>query len=219
MDPVPERPDPTVADPLSFHPVPAVVIGLMGGVAAGKSAVATLFAAHGLCHIDADRHAREVLQRPAVQAALALAFGPAILGNDGRPDRQRLAALVFTDPEVRRQLEAITHPAIRAAVDAELAVALAAGTSVLLDVPLLLEHGLIDRCAATVYVDTSFAVRAERARARGWSADELRRREAAQAPLAVKKARATYTIVNDGPLPATGQQVRGILTRILAQRP
>jgi dephospho-CoA kinase len=202
-----------------FRPAPPLVIGLVGGIASGKSAVAALFAAQGLCRIDADREARRVVDRPEVRAGLRARFGDSIFAADGSLDRAALGALVFADAEARRDLEALTHPAIRAAIAAALDAALAAGDSVLLDVPLLLEGGLVDRCDAVVFVDAPESLRAARVRARGWAEGELQRREAAQLPLAVKKARATASIENAGDLDRTRSQVVRLLAEWRNVRP
>ncbi len=197
-----------------FRPRRPVVIGLLGGVASGKSTVARAFAAHGLRHIDADAEARRVTADPAVLAEVAGAFGRGVLSPDGTIDRQAMAALVFGDAAARARLEAITHPRIRQAILAALAAARTAGESVLLDVPLLLENGLIEACDVVVFVHASEATRQARAAARGWQPGELARREAAQESLASKRARATYQIDNDGPLEMTGTQVREILRHL-----
>jgi dephospho-CoA kinase len=212
------RPEPP-ATPTPFRPGTPVVIGLLGGIAAGKSTVAAAFAAHGLCHVDADRHSRAAVEDPALQAELRAAFGAEILDAGGRLDRARLAARVFADAAARRRLEAITHPPIRKAITAELDAALARGQSVLLDAPLLLEGGLIDRCDVVVFVHADPASRAVRARARGWTDAELERREAAQAPLPQKRARAAFAIDNDGPLDATRRQVDDLLRRLAGGDP
>jgi dephospho-CoA kinase len=208
--------DPTAMPnpPRPFQPRRAVVIGLLGGIAAGKSAVAEAFAAHGLQVIDADRIARDVVETPAVAAELRAAFGPGVADDRGSLRRAELAKVVFADPAARQRLEAITHPRIRSAIEAELAAAAGLGRSVLLDAPLLLEHGLIDRCGVNVFVDASEAARRERARARGWDDGELARRERAQAPLAAKRARAEFTIHNDGSLADLRAQVAAVLAAL-----
>ena len=122
-------------EPLPFRPRPPVVIGILGGIAAGKSAVATAFAAHGVRHIDADGIARQVSARPEVVQAVARDLGPDVVGADGRLDRQRLAVMIFSDPAARARLEALTHPPVRAAILLDLAKARSEATSVLLDVP------------------------------------------------------------------------------------
>ena len=203
--------DPRMRPP--YRPDPPVVIGILGGVAAGKSAVAAAFAAHGLRHVDADRIAREVTSRPDVVRAVAADLGAEVLGLDGGLDRQKLAAKIFSDPAARARLEAHIHPPVRSAILSELALARADGASVLLDVPLLLERGLIAECDHVVFVATSYAVRAARAAQRGWEPSELARREAAQAPLAEKRARADFEIDNDGSLDAMHLQVQDLLAR------
>jgi dephospho-CoA kinase len=208
----------SAAAPAPFRPAPPVVLGVLGGIAAGKSAVAARFAAHGLCHVDADQIARAVSAEPEVLAAVASAFGPTAV-RDGQLDRQALGARVFRDETARRTLEGILHPRIRAQVLAAVAAAVGRGDSVLLDVPLLLENGLIDACDATIFLDASLATRRARAAARGWPDGELERREAAQAPLAHKRARARFVVDTDGDLPAMHGSVAAVLDQLRQERP
>ncbi|MFN6193503.1 MAG: dephospho-CoA kinase [Planctomycetota bacterium] len=208
----------SAAAPAPFRPVPPVVLGVLGGIAAGKSAVAARFAAHGLRHVDADQIARAISADPAVVAAVASALGPTAV-RDGQLDRQALGARVFGDEAARRALEGILHPRIRAEVLAAVAAAVARGESVLLDVPLLLENGLIDACHATVFLDASLATRRARAAARGWGDGELERREAAQAPLAQKRARARFVIDTDGDLPTMHRGVAAVLEQLRREHP
>ncbi|MEY3163098.1 MAG: Cmm like protein, partial [Planctomycetota bacterium] len=190
------------------------VLGLLGGVASGKSTVAGLFAQRGLVHVDADQVARTVSEDPGILGAIRAALGPGALGPDGRLDRPAVARLVFSDPVLRQRLEEITHPPVRRRILAELAAARARGESVLLDVPLLLEGGLIDQCDAAVFVAADRAERLRRAALRGWGPDELDRRERAQAPLAEKQARARFTVDNGGSLAATAAQVDAVLAQL-----
>ncbi|MGE3175604.1 MAG: dephospho-CoA kinase [Planctomycetota bacterium] len=211
---MPANAPPDPAAPPPFRPDPPVVIGILGGIAAGKSTVAARFAARGLRWVDADRIAREVTATPAVVAAVAAELGPELVTADGQLDRPAVADRVFRDPEARRKLEALTHPPVRLAILAALAAARAAGESVLLDVPLLLERGLIDQCDHVVFVAASPETRARRAAARGWQPDELARREAAQASLAEKRARAGFTVANDGPIAESARQVDEVLRQL-----
>ncbi len=201
------------ASMLRFEPHPAVVIGLVGGIAAGKSTVANLFAEAGLEHVDADVEARAVVEDPAVREAIRQRFGPRVFHADGGLDRAAVAHRVFGDDAARAALEAITHPAIRARIRARLASALAAGRSVLLDAALLLEGPLEDTCDAIVFVEAADEVRRARARARGWTEAEWRQREAAQLALSLKRARANATIRNDGDVSDTRRQVEQYLSR------
>ncbi len=200
--------------PPPFRPTTPVVLGLLGGVASGKSTVAGLFAQRGLVHVDADQVARTVSEDPGILGAIRAALGPGALGPDGRLDRPAVARLVFSDPVLRQRLEEITHPPVRRRILAELAAARARGDSVLLDVPLLLEGGLIDQCDAAVFVATDRDERLHRAALRGWGPDELDRRERAQAPLAEKQARARFTVDNGGSLAATAAQVDAVLAQL-----
>ena len=196
------------------RPSPTLVIGLVGGVASGKSSVAHLFEKRGWKVLDADEEARKTVQSPEVLARITAKFGTGILHADGSLDRQRLADLVFADASRRRVLEAITHPAIRASLEAGLAKARAEGTSVVLDVPLLLEAGLVERCDLCVFVEASPTNRLSRAEARGWDEGELARRETHQLSLSMKKNRCAYTIRNDGPIESTDQQVAELLRNL-----
>lgn len=194
-----------------FEPRPPVVIGIVGGIASGKSTVAALFAEAGLETVDADAEAREVVADPAIRSALRARFGAAVVTGDAGLDRAALARLVFTDPAARTDLEAITHPAIRARILARIAAAHAAGRSVLLDAPLLLEGPLHERCDSIVFVEANRSTRRARALARGWTADEWQQRETSQLPLALKRASATASIRNDGALDDTRRQVEQFL--------
>lgn len=215
---MPADDDPEIAAPAPFRPATPVVIGVLGGIAAGKSAVAERFAAHGLTVVDADAIARAVSREPAIVAAVAAALGPGAV-RDGQLDRPALAALVFHDPTARARLEAILHPPTRARIVADVAAAKGRGESVLLDVPLLLENGLIEHCDHVAFLDTSTATRRARAAARGWSADEHERRERAQAPLAAKRARAGFVIDNDGDLATMHRDVAALLEQLRRPAP
>ena len=205
----PQQPD---SHARRFRPAKPVVIGILGGVAAGKSTVAGMFAAHGLCHVDADAHSRRATEEPAVLAQLA-GLWPQVVA-DGKLDRAALARIVFADTVARKELEVLLHPVIRRNLLAEIAAAKAQGASVLLDAPLLLEGGLIDVCDHVVFVEADAATRARRAAARGWAADELARREAAQASLQEKLRRAHHRIDNGGDQEATRAQVAALLQRL-----
>lgn len=204
--------------PTPFRPATPVVIGILGGIAAGKSAAAAAFAAHGLVRIDADAIGRELSRDPGVLAEVTRELGPAAV-RDGQIDRRTVADLVFRDATARQRLEAILHPRIRARILADLAAAKAAGHSVLLDVPLLLENGLIEFCDHVVFLHASTATRQARAKGRGWHAEELARREAAQAPLAVKRARAGFVIDNDDDPAIMHRDVAAMLERLRSTTP
>jgi len=180
-----------------------VQVGLTGSIGAGKTTVAQLLREHGAHVIDADAHARAVLDEPEAQGALIETFGPDVM-RDGHVDRGALAERVFQDPAQRAALEAIVHPRVRQRVADEIAAALAKPeppAMIVHDVPLLYETGLAGTMDAVLVVDAPLPLRIERVEARtGLSETEIRRRDAAQWPAARKRTEADVVIVNDGDL-------------------
>lgn len=187
------------------------LIGLTGGIASGKSTVATLLAGLGAAVVDADVLAREVVA-PGSEALEELVdtFGPGMRRPDGTLDRAALGAVVFADERQRRRLEAITHPRISALMASRLERALAgAAPLVVADIPLLFENGRQTMFEGTVVVAVSPAVQIERLTARdGITADEASQRLRAQMPLDEKRGLATWVIDNSGDLAATTEAVR-----------
>lgn len=191
---------------------PAVVIGLLGGIASGKSWVAGALAEHGFRTIDADAEAREVCADPKILAAIGARFGSELV--EAGLNRPALANLVFQDPVARKDLEAITHPMVRARILALLAEAREAGEAVVLDVPLLLEGGLIEECDATIFLQVDEKTRQNRAAARGWAPEELARRESSQAPLTEKQARCQFMIHNEGDIDDIQAQISTVISEL-----
>jgi len=189
-------------------------VALTGGIATGKSYVRTAFAALGVPTIDADALARDALApgTPGL-AAVIDRFGATVLGAGGALDRQRLAALVFADPEARRQLEAIVHPAVRTAIDAWFST-LPADTWGIADIPLLYETGRAAQFDAVIVTTCPPTTQLARLTARpGMTLDDAQRRIAAQLPLADKAARANYVIDTGGSFEDTDRQVRELFER------
>ncbi len=186
------------------------VIGLMGGIGAGKSTVAEMLRELGASVHDADRAAHEALSEAEAKAAAVRLLGPGILGTDGEVDRARVAARVFEDPDALKGLEDILHPRVRHRMEAWMEKGIAQGAQALvLDVPLLAEAGLDARCDLLVFVDAPEAVRAERlANGRGWLPEEAAPRQSRQGDLAAKRARAHAVLSNAGGLPETRRQVQ-----------
>jgi dephospho-CoA kinase len=209
--------------PATPRPRRSLVIGVLGGIASGKSAVARLLAGGAGVVVDADRIAREVLEAPETARWLERELGPGVLDPSGRPDRAALAERVFASRADRERLEGFTHPRIRARIRAALEDARAAGRPrIVLDVPLLLEneagHGLVDLCDELVFVEAGEPERERRAReGRGWKPGELARREAVQMPLAAKRARAGHVIRNEGTLAELEHNVNTLLEALGAR--
>ena len=176
------------------------VLGLVGGIGAGKSLVAAEFAARGAQVLDADAIGHALLeQRPARDEVLAR-FGREILGPDDRIDRRALGAIVFTQPAARRDLEAILHPRMRRTF--ERAIARAArkqeAAAVVLDAAILYEAGWDDLCDHVAFVDAPADLRRARlAVQRGWDAEKLAARERAQLSPEGKRERADFSLRND----------------------
>ncbi len=194
-------------------------IGLTGGIASGKSTVASLLAAHGALIIDADRIVRE-LQEPggAGLAAIVEAFGPSLLTEDGRLDRAALGALVFADTEARERLNGIIHPLVRAEAAARLAAA-PAQQLVVEDIPLLVETGQAPAFDEVIVVQAPLEVRLERMeRDRGMSREQALGRIKAQATDEERAAVATHLILNDAGLPELEAQVDRLWAALLSRR-
>lgn len=208
--------------PRPAHRRPPLVLGILGGIASGKSAVARALAGPEGVVVDADALAREALASPEVVARLVEAYGVEVLDPAGAPRRDWLAARVFDEPEERRRLEGWIHGTVRARILTALADAEARGVArVVLDVPLLLEndaqHGLVARCDRLIFVDSDREIRDRRAQERrGWAPGEVARRETAQLPLDVKKSRADHVIPNDGTLDELTVAVDALLAELAA---
>lgn len=183
-----------------------LMVGLTGGIGAGKSVVASRLAALGAVIVDSDRLAREVVA-PGTDGLreVVAAFGERVLGPDGGLDRPALGAIVFGDPQARRTLERITHPRVRtrsAQIVAE-AVTAAADTIVVNDVPLLVEVGLAPTYHLVIVVQAAEATRVERlVRDRGMSREQAYQRIHAQAGDATRRAAADVVLTNDADLAA-----------------
>lgn len=195
------------------------VFGLTGGIGTGKSTVAALFRERGVPVVDADELAREAVA-PGSEglAAVARAFGPGVMNEDGSLDRKRLGALVFADPAARERLNAITHPLVRRLSQQRFAELSRLGTELAgYDVPLLFEVGLDQALRPVVVVSASEATQLARLAARdGLDAEQALSRVRAQLPLAEKRARADYVIENDGLREALVAQVDEVLRSLRA---
>lgn len=202
----------------SAAPARAIVLGLVGGIGSGKSAVARAFAAHGALVLDSDTQAKEALRREDVRTTLVGWWGPGILNDAGEIDRKKVADIVFRDPPQRKRLEELVHPIVRASRASVLADAAAKGVDLaIIDAPLLLEAGVDHECDAVVFVDAPREQRLGRVKGRGWSEEELDRREAAQWSLEEKKRRSRYQLRNDADLPSLERQVQALVARVRSE--
>jgi dephospho-CoA kinase len=192
------------------------ICGLTGGVGMGKSTAAGFFLQHGVRVVDTDEIARRLVQ-PGEPALVEIqdAFGKHLLAADGKLRRAELAGIIFADAAARRKLEAILHPRIRACwlaqieawrkEDCALAVVV---------IPLLFETGAESHFDRIICVACSPAAQRERLLARGWDAEQIRRRIAAQLPVEQKIARSHFVIWTEGSLEVHLAQVRKILPEL-----
>jgi dephospho-CoA kinase len=187
------------------------VLGLVGGIGAGKSTVATALVRHGGKVVAGDPLGHEALEQPDILARVADIWGDrGILTADGKVDRKKFGRIVFPSPVERSRLEHLVHPYIEQRIREEIEKAIAdpATKFVILDAAVMLEAGWDGVCDKLVYVDAPRSVRLERVqRQRGWTDQDLANREAVQMPCEKKKERADVVVDNGGPPEATTAQV------------
>jgi dephospho-CoA kinase len=175
-------------------------IGLTGGIASGKSTVAERFIELGVAVIDADEAARAVVApgQPGLAAVIAR-FGPGVLAANGELNRRALRERVFSDPALRRELEGILHPLIRAAMEQRAAAA--GGPYLVMAIPLLVEGGDRTRVDRILVVDVDPETQLQRVMRRdSCGAEHARSIIAAQASRAVRLEAADDVLVNSGTL-------------------
>jgi dephospho-CoA kinase len=214
MSPFSRDPEGSVARPWRNGPKPT--IGLIGGIGAGKTTAAAAFAARGGAVVNADALGHEALEQPDVRRDVVARWGKRVVGPSGKLDRRAIAGIVFADPEERGALERLVFPYIRRRASEEIARAQAdpAVRFVVLDAAVMLEAGWDDACDRLVYVDAPRDARLARlAASRGWTADGLAAREAAQWPAVEKMKRADAVIVND----AGADHLQRQIDRLLAE--
>lgn len=190
-------------------------VGLTGGVASGKSTVTKIFRALGVPIIDTDELARDVVEpgQPPLER-LVERFGPSILTADGHLDRPALRAIVFSDPKARADLEALTHPAIGAALESRSAVS--GGPYQILVIPLLVEKNLGSQLDRVLVIDCDEELQIRRLQARdGSTLEEARAILNAQASRTARLQAAHDVINNDGAVDALQAQVTALHARYL----
>lgn len=197
-----------------------LLLGITGGVGMGKSTTADFLRASGVAVIDTDLVARQVVEpgQPALEE-IRNQFGAEFIDSDGRLRRERMAQAVFAESAARQRLEAILHPRIREAWQAQVEnwrrenISLGA-----VIIPLLYETQAEAAFGAIVCVACSTATQQQRLAARGWDAQQSARRIAAQMPTEKKMARADFVIWTEGTLEAHRAQVEKVLGRIKDKR-
>ena len=174
-----------------------LIVGLTGGIGAGKSTVANMFAQLGALTIDADQLARQAIEPGSIGFdEVVTEFSSKIL-TDGDIDRQKLGKIVFKDSEKRKKLEAIIHPKVQGALASKIK-SLSPGDVLVYEIPLLVETGAAEKFDYIITVESDIENRLDRLFERGMDEDEAERRIAAQASQAQREAVADRVIVNDG---------------------
>ena len=200
-----------MTEPATVAPRSIPTIGLVGGIASGKSAVRSILAELGCITCDSDDLAHQALRDPDLIRSIGARWGARAI-RDGVVDRGALAAIVFADPAERAQLEALVHPWIHARRRALFSSDPEGAPARVIDAPLLLEVGLHTECDSIWFVEAPIEARQARALgSRGWPAAELARREAAQWPLDQKRALAHHVLCNDGDPQSLRSRVKAAL--------
>lgn len=194
------------------------VIGLLGGIGAGKSTVAAEFARLGCRLVDADAIGHKLLGDPAVKAEFRRLWGGGVFTASGQVDRAAVAEIAFGSPEGLAALNAVMHPRMRRrlAERIETMQADAGVPAIVVDAAVLLETDWHELCTHFVYVSAPPDVRACRvAQQRGWDRAKWRQRENSQKPLDIKAARAEDAVDNSSSLSCLREQVRSVFRRIV----
>jgi len=222
--------------PVNPGSYPLLILGLLGGVASGKSLVADQLKSLGAGILDGDQAGHEVLQQTEVKQEIFKRWGAEVFEPDpktqtcevnagtetfptesqvnqaSRVNRAALARIVFQPSaagrEALEQLEQITHPRIKLLLERQLSSFRAEGYSLaVLDAPVMIKAGWHKLCNVIMFVDAPHAARLARAKRRGWEEGEFERREAAQESLEYKRSLADVIIDNSGTPEATAIQV------------
>jgi dephospho-CoA kinase len=193
------------------------VIGLAGGIGSGKSTVAAAFARLGCLVLDSDEQAHEVLQRPDVIEQVRKLLGDPTLDAGDPQMRRKIAARVFGWADLVARLNELIHPAVHAmrheaiaAVQSDPEV-----VAIVLDTPLLFEAGVDAECDATVFIEAPLEQRQRRvAESRGWSPEDLDRRQRHQMDLDEKRRRCKYVIRNESKPAELDRQAKEVLEKV-----
>jgi len=198
-----------------------VVIGLVGGIASGKSMVSQQLQALGATRLDADAAGHQVLLEPAVKQAVRERWGEQVFSASGEIVRQQVAGIVFAPapggPVELAFLENLTHPRIARILQQQLDDF--QGGVLVLDAPVMFKAGWNRFCDHIIFVDTPYQQRLERAQQRGWTESQFAAREAAQESIEWKRQQASFIVDNSSTPEAARRQVADIWATIARAAP
>lgn len=198
-----------------------LIIGVVGGIASGKSLVSASFEELGAIVLDADRTGHQVLDLPEVRQQLRGIWGDSVFREDGSVDRKKLGGIVFhpTDGETElSKLEQITHPLIRNILEDQVKKLNQSGEFpvAILDAPVMFKAGWNDFCDQIVFVESNEADRCRLATERGWSELEFARREASQVSIEIKRAKSDWIVLNGGSIEDLRDQVAQLWANLVS---
>jgi dephospho-CoA kinase len=193
------------------------IIGILGGIASGKSTVAAEFAKLGCKVIDADKIAHEVIEQKNIKKKIVDVFGSDVLNSASEVDRKKLAGVVFSSAKKLSLLNNIVHPLVIAQVEQLIEQYNRRNQvrAIVLDMPLLAEIGWTERCDRLIFVDCSEKIRLKRAKKMGFNKNQIKIRENFQISLDNKKKLADNSIENNSGFSALVRQVADIFSDIL----
>lgn len=199
-------------------------LGVVGGIASGKSQVSKTFESWGAHRIDGDELGHQVLKQEEVCKRLHDRWGDRVLNENRELDRRAIAAIVFAEgrdgSEALQFLEGITHPRISRLIGDQIELAERQGQiAVVIDAAIMLKAGWAHHCDVLVFVDASRSVRLQRAMKRGWTEVQFDAREAQQWPVEQKRAHCQFVVNNGGSLESMKQQAAEVWTQIVGHLP
>ncbi|MBN1787697.1 MAG: dephospho-CoA kinase [Sedimentisphaerales bacterium] len=195
------------------------IIGIMGGIASGKSTVAKALAARGCAVIDADQIAKEFLKKDEVKAQIRDEFGDGVFDNNGEIDNKKLADVVFSSPDMVKKINAVIHPMVLAQTQRLVEKYQKQPVkAIVLDMPLLTEVGWDARCDKLIFVQCDEKIRLKRAQKTGFlSENELKKRENLQISLDKKADMVQYRVENND-LSELTKQIEKLFPILIAKR-
>ncbi len=198
------------------------MVGILGGIGSGKSSVVRHIDGLSFQIIDADKIGHDLLSIPHIQTQIRQQFGNDVFDEHSSVNRAKLAEHVFGDTPKQsaalKQLNSILHPAIRREILSQIKAAPTEVDAVILDAALLLEGGWDETCNWLIFVDTPRSIRSQRVQAnRGWTDDELHKREATQLSVKVKKDRADFVVDNSQSIDRAAAQMKQVFNSILSK--